>query len=328
MSLSFNQLSELDPKSWKTWVGAFATYYIGRKVWRKLTAPPVDTRPAAVHTEKVRKQYPFMAGMISEEYFGPPPDGLEIKVPENAVIVDVGAHFGLFTLESHARSNYTSTHYCFEPIAQIRERLNPVVAGLDPTGTKIKVFPFGLGEKEETLQFTYVAQSPHLSGYKNTDGDVETLLSTDHFINMCYNPECPAYNKTVMPAWFWYLPRMVGEPLLRMVYDRTMASRPGAEEVECKVRVLSEVFAEEGIEHIDILKIDVEGAELDVVKGISASDWAKVQCLAIEVHDNIGNLAPIRAIIEANGLTDVVQVQDLSAKDIMLYQLVARRPSN
>jgi hypothetical protein len=24
------QLSNLDPKSWKTWAGAFATYYIGR----------------------------------------------------------------------------------------------------------------------------------------------------------------------------------------------------------------------------------------------------------------------------------------------------------
>jgi len=322
------QLSNLDPKSWKTWAGAFATYYIGSKVWKKLTAGPVDTRPSAVHTEKVRIQYPFMAGMIAEEYFGDGADGLGIKVPENAVIVDVGAHFGLFTLEAHARSNYTSTHYCFEPIAQIRERLNPVVLGLDATGDKIKVFPYGLGEKDETLRFTYVAQSPHLSGYKNTDGDVETLLSTDHFVATYYDPDCPPYHKTCMPGWFQYLPRFVGEPLLRVVYDRVMASRPGAEDVECKVRVLSEVFAEQGIERIDILKIDVEGAELDVVKGISNADWAKVQLLAIEVHDNIGNLAPIKKILMDNGLTDIKQVQDMSAKDIMLYQLVARRPSN
>jgi hypothetical protein len=50
---------------------------------------------------------------------------------------------------------------------------------------------YGLGERNETLQFTYVAQSPHLSGYKNTDGDVETLLSTDHFVATYYDPECP-----------------------------------------------------------------------------------------------------------------------------------------
>ena len=56
-------------------------------------------------------------------------DSKAIKVKENDVIVDIGAHFGLFTLESFALSNHTSKHYCFEPIPQIREKLEDTVSG-------------------------------------------------------------------------------------------------------------------------------------------------------------------------------------------------------
>ena len=76
---------------------------------------------------------------------------------------------------------------------------------------------------------------------------------------------------------------------------------------------------------IDVLKIDVEGAELDVLKGISAEDWAKVQVAVIEVHDKNGNLAPVRAILRANGLTDIFEEQDLITKPLMIWQILARR---
>lgn len=82
---------------------------------------------------------------------------LAIKVKENDVIVDIGAHFGLFTLESFALSNHTSKHYCFEPIPQIRAKLEDTVSGLTAAGSdQIKVFPFGLGKEDASFQFTYV----------------------------------------------------------------------------------------------------------------------------------------------------------------------------
>lgn len=52
---------------------------------------------------------------------------------------------------------------------------------------------------------------------------------------------------------------------------------------------------------IDILKVDVEGAEIDVVRGISRDDWAKVQTAVIEVHDIDDNLDQLRSILMKNG---------------------------
>jgi FkbM family methyltransferase len=48
----------------------------------------------------------------------------------------------------------------------------------------------------------------------------------------------------------------------------------------CMVRPLSSVIEELGIVQIDLLKIDVEGDELLVLKGLGEQDWKKV-CLTI-----------------------------------------------
>ena len=170
-----------------------------------------------------------------------------------------------------------------------------------------------------------------MSGYKKEiAADQATLLSREHFVQTYYDPDCPVYHKTVMPAWFAYLPEFVGSPLLGALYEKIMAGRPKAEEVECNIRKLSAVLEEEGIDKIDILKVDVEGAELDVMKGISTEDWKKVVTFAVEVHDgdSIQNLKGVREILVNNGFTDIRQVQDPSCIDIKLYQLVATRPSD
>ena len=129
-----------------------------------------------------------------------------------------------------------------------------------------------------------------------------------------------------MPPWFGYLPRFIGAPLLGWMYDRVMASRPETELVQCELRRLSDVLAEQEVgPTIDVLKIDVEGAELDVLRGITAEDWAKVQVAVIEVHDKDGHLAPVREILRANGLTNILEEQDLITKPLMIWQILAKR---
>ena len=65
--------------------------------------------------------------------------GLALKIPQGATIVDVGAHFGLFSMECFAQSGLTSKHFCFEPVPKIREICNATMEGLDPDGDKFKV---------------------------------------------------------------------------------------------------------------------------------------------------------------------------------------------
>ncbi|CAN0151235.1 unnamed protein product, partial [Ectocarpus sp. 13 AM-2016] len=43
-------------------------------------------------------------------------------------------------------------------------------------------------------------------------------------------------------------------------------------------------MADLGVDKIDLLKIDVEGAELDVLLGIEQQDWPKIKQVVAEVH--------------------------------------------
>jgi len=78
-----------------------------------------------------------------------------------------------------------------------------------------------------------------------------------------------------------------------------------AETYNCPVKTLSDVIRELDIEHIDLLKIDVEGSEFDVLSGIQDADWRRIKQIAIEVHSR-SILERITSLLEARGLRFVV----------------------
>jgi hypothetical protein len=81
----------------------------------------------------------------------------------------------------------------------------------------------------------------------------------------------------------------------------------GKETVEVEVTTLPALFQSEGVTRVDLLKIDVEGHEEAVLRGMDPSTWACVRQLVAEVHDRDGARARIDALLrEAGGFTRVV----------------------
>lgn len=54
--------------------------------------------------------------------------------------------------------------------------------------------------------------------------------------------------------------------------------------VKCNMTTVSNVIKEHRIKKIDLLKIDVEGAEMDVLRGIDSSHWPLIRQISMEVH--------------------------------------------
>ena len=69
-----------------------------------------------------------------------------------------------------------------------------------------------------------------------------------------------------------------------------------AETITCEMKTLSQVLRDEGVAEVDLLKVDVEKAEMLVLKGLSDADWKIVQALVAEVHDDDGKLDAIKAM--------------------------------
>ena len=98
-------------------------------------------------------------------------------------------------------------------------------------------------------------------------------------------------NVTCINSAIWYnegyikiLPDMPGNTLAFMTEDTT-ADNPEA----LKTTTISKLLLNSGFEEIDILKIDIEGAECEVFNDIAKPDeWlSKVKVMVIELHDRM-----------------------------------------
>lgn len=97
----------------------------------------------------------------------------------------------------------------------------------------------------------------------------------------------------------------------------------GASTVLCRVRKLSSVIDELGLTRVHLLKLDVEGSELEALKGIEGRHWTLVQQVVAEVHNVDGRVNLIGDLLTSKGFT-VVRAQSVPSCNWLLYAV--RKP--
>ena len=230
-----------------------------------------------------------------------------IELLPGACVFDVGANIGLFTL-------FISEHYqgadiyAFEPINPIFEtlQLNAAVYAKD-----VKLFQFGLAEVEKTGVFAYYPNFSARSGLKEFASASDEEAVTRQFLRNKEDGGVPG----------------MGE--LAEVADELMKGKFVSEDYECPLRRLSDVIREERVKRIDLLKVDVQQAELQVLQGITNDDWTKIKQVTMEVHDaagqaSQGRLAKILSLLNKQGF-DVVAEQDKWLKGTDRHNVYAIR---
>jgi hypothetical protein len=79
-----------------------------------------------------------------------------------------------------------------------------------------------------------------------------------------------------------------------------------------------------GIKRIDLLKIDVEGCEYAVLRGISNADWGAVQQVVLEVHDVKSRLARVVRMLKRKGFA-VAATRSPGLEHLNNWNVYARR---
>jgi hypothetical protein len=82
-------------------------------------------------------------------------------------------------------------------------------------------------------------------------------------------------------------------------------------EFTATLRPLSAVIREQGIERIDLIKIDVQKSERQVIDGIADEDWPKIQQMVLEVHDTDGEVARLEELLRGHGFTVTAEQDEL-----------------
>ncbi len=220
-----------------------------------------------------------------------------IRLEEDACIFDVGANIGLFSVWA-ARHLRRARYYIFEPIPQVCEplRLNTELYGLDA-----RVFECGLAAAQGRAELVYY---PHVSVISGRFADA-------------------AEEREVVRSFLIDGEAQADGVDLEELLDERLTSQT----VDCELKTLSQVIAQEGVERIDLLKIDVEKSEMEVLAGLAEEHWPRVRQVAVEVHDLDGRLAEVTGMLERRGFRVAVE-QDAALRRTRLYNVFAVRPGD
>ncbi|MFZ6183929.1 FkbM family methyltransferase [Nannocystis pusilla] len=208
-----------------------------------------------------------------------------VELPEDAVVFDVGANIGLFTLFVHHEGKRARI-YSFEPAPPMFEVLSRNVA---EHGVMATVFNFGLSDREREAEFTFYPRSSGMSSFYADEADerhvLQTIIGNQRAAGQVEVDDISAH---------------AGELLdVRFQADRMTA----------RLRRLSDVIREQDVARIDLLKVDVQRCEHEVIAGIDEQDWPKIRQVALEVHDIDGRVAELCELFTRRGF-EVRAIQD------------------
>jgi FkbM family methyltransferase len=175
-----------------------------------------------------------------------------VRVREGDVVLDVGANVGVAAVFFASDCGAGLVH-SFEPVAPLFALLRENVA---PFPTCVP-HAYGLGAKPGQAPITYYPEAASMSGLY-ADPEADRALVRRVLLNFGVSEE---------------------------EADESLEGRYRAENLTCELRTLSSVLREQGLDRVDLLKIDVERAELDVLLGLRDEDWPLIRQIVVEVHD-------------------------------------------
>ncbi|HEY0079202.1 MAG TPA: amino acid adenylation domain-containing protein [Pyrinomonadaceae bacterium] len=223
-------------------------------------------------------------------------------------IFDVGSNIGLFTLFANLKCKRPRV-FAFEPIPPTFDLLRTNVSLYD---LDVKLFNVGVADKVDVASFTFYREAAGLSGrsiYAANDKEITKTIISNWFTNVGSPDEL--------------------EPQERARFDELMEEVMHAETYDCRLTTLSNVIREHEVERIDLLKVDVEGGELDVLNGIEEEHWGRIRQVVMEI-DTKEMLDEIKHKLEKRGFrVNVDETTTVHAGTEYFYTIYASRlPQN
>lgn len=231
-----------------------------------------------------------------------------LSLPADGTYLDVGANIGLFSI--YLRDHCPAARIvAFEPMPAVFAPLAANMAALAPPAQAVQL---ALGAQAGWAEFDYF---PGVAA-----------LSTQN----------RAVGQTMAAGLRQLLGGGAADGGVQDVLERTGATQVAAdgaflddllrpETVRAQVDTLSAQMAALGIDAVDLLKIDTEGAEREVLAGLAEADWPKIRQLLIEVHLGADVTETMAAELRGRGFRTSIGSHPLSQGGAAVFHIYAAR---
>jgi phthiocerol/phenolphthiocerol synthesis type-I polyketide synthase E len=210
-----------------------------------------------------------------------------LSLADDCVVFDVGANIGLFSLFVLNKVNNPKI-YAFEPAPPIFKALEKNVSGY---GAHVKLYNCGISNKPDSQELVFYPNSTGMSSfYANKEEEKHVLKS---IIENQYKMDQEAMEPIVQS--------------LDTILDRRFVEK----KYRCEMKTISGIIASENIATVDLIKIDIQKAELDALMGIDECHWPKIRQVVIEVHDIDGRVNFIESFFQQRGFKVYSEQDDL-----------------
>lgn len=255
---------------------------------------------AVLHLNKNETDFLYTEIFQREAYFR---HGISLQPGDT--VFDVGANIGLFSLRCFLEEPSVEV-FAFEPNPAAFAVLS---ANAELYDLSVRLFPTALGQCEGRREFFQYPEFSILSGFHaDAADDGATVL---------------AYVRNQAATQPRTLDIGAETALLELLEQRLQARS-----LTAPVQTLTAVMARFDVQRISLLKVNVEKGEEDVLCGIDAAAWRRIDNVAMEVHDIDGRLQRVTTLLETNGF-DVATERDwsLGTHASTNYYIYARRPA-
>eukprot|EP00238_Polyblepharides_amylifera_P000964 CAMPEP_0196573734 /NCGR_PEP_ID=MMETSP1081-20130531/3589_1 /TAXON_ID=36882 /ORGANISM="Pyramimonas amylifera, Strain CCMP720" /LENGTH=308 /DNA_ID=CAMNT_0041891555 /DNA_START=221 /DNA_END=1148 /DNA_ORIENTATION=- len=258
-----------------------------------------------------------------------------VTLAEEDVVLDIGANIGLFGMFCAVRCPRGRV-VCVEPVPATFQALRQNLASIphpssfSSASTSAQTTALQLAVSDGTQAQGEIVFYSGAAGWSTLHpNDAEVREAVEAYVlgalpsGLGLEGETPLI---MLGQWLAKLDFPLTNFIIKVIIQATVARMLSQRtRVPCSLRTVSDIIADEGLSVVNLLKVDVERAELEVLQGIQSADWPKIQQVVMEVHDVDGRLNTVCAILKDAGLVLIVCEQSVLMKGTTLWNLYASR---
>lgn len=255
-----------------------------------------------------------------------------ITVKEGDCIIDAGANIGLFSV--YLAEKYPRLHfYLFEPVNTIANALERNARNF-LQGHQYHVIREGLSNKQAQIRLDFCPLLSVATGMYAKELGKHYQKAP---LNKWYQAFLEDYQKVQVQkkSGIDFLIKLLNIPLLKQLVTVLLLIpsllfllylKMKTRSVPGVLNTVSAWINKEQLQVIDVFKIDVEGAELDVLMGIEENHWPRIRQFVIEVHDIHQRVHTITALLEKHAYTVTVDQENWRLHELMnIYTVYAKQ---